>query len=35
MIRKIVENAMSEYPKHVKNLPRVISFDEFQYIENV
>lgn len=29
-VRKILENAMSEYPKYVKNLPRVISFDEFK-----
>lgn len=29
-VRKILENAMSEYPKQVKNLPRVISFDEFK-----
>lgn len=29
-VRKILENAMSEYPEHIKNLPRVISFDEFK-----
>lgn len=29
-VRKILKNAMSEYPKQVKNLPRVISFDEFK-----
>ena len=29
-VRKILENAMSEYPKQVKNLPRIISFDEFK-----
>lgn len=29
-VRNILKNAMSEYPKGVKNLPRVISFDEFK-----
>ena len=29
-VRKILENAMSNYPEHVINLPRVISFDEFK-----
>ena len=29
-VRKILENAMSEYPTYVKNLPKVISFDEFK-----
>ena len=29
-VRKILENAMSKYPEHVINLPRVISFDEFK-----
>ena len=29
-VRKILENAMGEYPKQVKNLPRVVSFDEFK-----
>ena len=29
-VRKILENAMSKYPEHVTNLPRVISFDEFK-----
>ena len=29
-IRKLLENAMNEYPEHLKNLPRVISFDEFK-----
>ena len=29
-VRKVLENAMIEYPKQVKNLPRVISFDEFK-----
>ena len=29
-VRKILENAMREYPEHLKNLPRVISFDEFK-----
>ena len=29
-VRKILKNAMSEYPKQIKNLPRVISFDEFK-----
>lgn len=29
-VRNILLNAMSEYPEYVKNLPRVISFDEFK-----
>ena len=29
-VRNILLNAMSEYPKHIINLPRVISFDEFK-----
>lgn len=29
-VRNILLNAMSEYPDYVKNLPRVISFDEFK-----
>ena len=29
-VRNILENAMEEYPEHLKNLPRVISFDEFK-----
>lgn len=29
-VRRILKNAMSEYPKHIINLPRVISFDEFK-----
>lgn len=29
-VRNILLNAMSEYPKYVINLPRVISFDEFK-----
>ena len=29
-VRNILKNAMSEYPEYVKNLPRVISFDEFK-----
>lgn len=29
-VRKILKNAMSNYPEHVINLPRVISFDEFK-----
>jgi transposase len=29
-VRSILINAMSEYPQYVKNLPRVISFDEFK-----
>ena len=29
-VRNILLNAMSEYPDHVVNLPRVISFDEFK-----
>ena len=29
-VRKILENAMSKYPEHIINLPRVISFDEFK-----
>lgn len=29
-VRNILINAMSEYPSHVTNLPRVISFDEFK-----
>ena len=34
-VRKILENVISKYPNQVKNSPKVISFDEFQYIENV
>ncbi len=29
-VRNILIRAMSEYPEHIKNLPRVISFDEFK-----
>lgn len=29
-VRRILKNAMSEYPEHIINLPRVISFDEFK-----
>lgn len=29
-VRNILLTAMSEYPGHVRNLPRVISFDEFK-----
>ena len=29
-VRRILKNAMSEYPKYLKLLPRVISFDEFK-----
>lgn len=29
-VRKILENTTSNYPEHVINLPRVISFDEFK-----
>ena len=29
-VRKILINAMSEYPEHIKNLPKIISFDEFK-----
>ena len=29
-VRNILENAMNEYPEHLRNLPRVISFDEFK-----
>ena len=29
-VRNILINAMNEYPEHVNNLPRVISFDEFK-----
>ena len=29
-VRKIFEQAMSNYPKHIINLPRVLSFDEFK-----
>ena len=29
-VRNVLLNAMNEYPSHVKNLPRVISFDEFK-----
>ena len=29
-VRNILLNAMSEYPEHVINLPKVISFDEFK-----
>lgn len=29
-VRNILKEAMSEYPKNVVNLPRVISFDEFK-----
>lgn len=29
-VRNILKNAMSEYPEYVKNLPRIISFDEFK-----
>lgn len=29
-VRNILKNAMSEYPDHIINLPRVISFDEFK-----
>ena len=29
-VRNILLNAMSEYPEHVRNLPKIISFDEFK-----
>lgn len=29
-VRNILINAMSEYPKQIRNLPRIISFDEFK-----
>lgn len=29
-VRKILKEVMSGYPEHVKNLPRIISFDEFK-----
>ena len=29
-VRKILENAMVEYPEHIRLLPKVISFDEFK-----
>lgn len=29
-VRRILDNAMSKYPEHVINLPKVISFDEFK-----
>lgn len=29
-VRNILLNTMSEYPEYVRNLPRVISFDEFK-----
>ena len=29
-VRNILKNAMSKYPKHIINLPRVISLDEFK-----
>ena len=29
-VRRVLENAMSDYPDYVKNLPRVISLDEFK-----
>lgn len=29
-VRNILLTAMNEYPNHVRNLPRVISFDEFK-----
>ena len=29
-VRNILKNAMSEYPEHIRLLPRVISFDEFK-----
>ena len=29
-VRSILKKAMSDYPNHIKNLPRVISFDEFK-----
>lgn len=29
-VRNILLNAMSEYPEHIVNLPKVISFDEFK-----
>lgn len=29
-VREILKNAMSNYPEHVINLPKVISFDEFK-----
>ena len=32
-VRKILENAVDEYPEHIKNLPRIISFDEFKAIQ--
>ena len=30
IVRIILKNAMSNYPEHIINLPRVISFDEFK-----
>ena len=29
-VRRVLENVMDNYPDHLKNLPRVISFDEFK-----
>ena len=29
-VRNILLTAMSEYPEHIRNLPKVISFDEFK-----
>lgn len=29
-VRNILKNAMNEYPEYTKNLPKVISFDEFK-----
>lgn len=29
-VRNILKNAMSEYPEHIINLPKIISFDEFK-----
>lgn len=29
-VRNILKNAMSKYPDHITNLPKVISFDEFK-----
>lgn len=29
-VRNILLTVMSEYPEHIRNLPKVISFDEFK-----
>lgn len=33
-IRNILEQAMSNYPKHIINLPIVLAFDEFKTDKN-